>query len=172
MNLEKTAFLGSCELTVLRHYQWSPYKPTTIWKGITTAGGVSEESKKWARHWCGFSQHANWPETITRRLHYVHCLSIHCLNRYHSTILQVEKTTWRSADMLTLHKSQKQNLFWRTDHGSLLGRYVKWVASQKPLLLFPSWIAAPRCCSYPSSLSSMVPRMVWGSTEGVHAALT
>lgn len=163
MNLKKIAFWGSYELTVLFHYQWSPYKSTVIWKGIATDGVVSEEAKKWARHWCGWLFSARWLARNHNKEAALHSL----FKQWH-----VEKTTWRSADMLTLHKSQKQDLFWRTDHGSLLGSYVKWVASQKPLLLFPSWIAASHCCSYPSSLSGMVPDMVWGSPEGVHAALT
>lgn len=56
------------------------------------------------------------------------------------------KNNLRSADVLTLHKSRKQNSFWRTDHGSLLGRYVKRVTSQKPLLLF-STLELLHCCT-------------------------
>lgn len=77
MNLEKTAaFLGSYELIVLHHYQWSPYKSTIIWKGITAAGVVSGKSKNGpGADVAGFSQHAAWPETIMGRMHHVHCLS-------------------------------------------------------------------------------------------------
>lgn len=73
MNLEKKAAFGeSYEPIVLHHYQWSPYKSTIIWKGITAGGGVSGESKNGpGTDVGGFSQHATQPEIVTGRMHHV-----------------------------------------------------------------------------------------------------
>lgn len=120
--------------------------------------------QKQTRHGCGWLFSA-WPLARNRNGE----------DASHWLLKHVEKNPWRSVDMLALHKSHKQNLFWIHSFtpekihkvGSKAETSADTFHPGVTALLHSTAAATPACqAAWCQALG------LWGSPKGEHAALT